>query len=269
MPAFRFIYLESDNVEGTAQMVREVISRMQPALPASAPTAALLSSDGGAASGTANLGKTESPASSSRSSGQSQSGGAETARPSAPKKRRCKRKPRPVDTPTAAPAAKTDKRRSPLPAGVKSVNEQRADHAEAILRKAGRPMYKGEVAKLVKIPNGCSTAVWRDERFETTSDGQLWLADTPDPRGDGHDEEDGDEDGEEEDDEEPPPPAPKPPPPKRVGPPTVSELVAIIRSKGPMNASEVARHANSTYAACHRVLQDEAFEYSEGLYWAQ
>src|SRR4051794_12830808 len=120
MPAFRFIYLESDNVEGTAQMVREVISRMQPVLPATAPTAALLSSDGGATSGTVNLGKVDSPASSPRSSGKSQSGGAETARPSAPKKRRYKRKPRPVDTPTAAPAAKVETRRGPLPAGAKS-----------------------------------------------------------------------------------------------------------------------------------------------------
>jgi hypothetical protein len=252
MPAFRFIYLESDNVEGTAQMVREVISRMQPASPAA--ESALLSSGGGATSESVNLGKTDSPASSPGSSEKSHSGG--------PKRHVPQRKPKPIEK---SPDRQSPARRQAAVTNVHSEQrESRVEASIAYLRKNG-PSRKSHIAKACGFTPVYATGLFRDERFEEVDGGLVWIAGEDVP---GSDDE---EDESDEDDEEdpPPPPAPKPPPPKRSGPPTVAELIAIIRKEGPMNAAEVASKSRATHAACHHILQDDAFEFSEGLYWVK
>lgn len=146
------------------------------------------------------------------------------------------------------------------------------DKAEAVLRKAGRPLRRAEVARQAGIRPGSTTSVFRDARFVVTPDGLLWLADQDDPR----DEADESDDDEEAEDPAEVAPVEEHPTPQvaasakrsNVGPVDAAELRKAIKLCGPMDCAEIARFTGSSHAACHRALQSPEFERdSDGLYW--
>ncbi len=146
------------------------------------------------------------------------------------------------------------------------------DKAEAILRKAGRPLRRAEVARKAGIPTGSTTSAFRDARFVVTPDGLLWLADQDDPR-DEADESDDDDEAEDPTEGEPV----KEHPPPQVAASTKhsnrgqvdsAELRKAIKLCGPMDCAEIARFTGNTHVACYRALQSPEFERdSDGLYW--
>lgn len=141
------------------------------------------------------------------------------------------------------------------------------DKAEAILRKAGKPMRKSEVARRIGCHASAMTAAARDPRFVVTPDGLLWLADQDDPR-DEADESDNDEDDEPTETDEDPPPASASTKGNRFDPPTVAELKQAIKLCGPMDCAEFARFTGFSHATCHAALQSPEFERdTDGLYW--
>lgn len=185
-----------------------------------------------------------------------------------------------VESPAALPAPTRKPRRAarlikPKPAAPPVVRRLRTptpggprDKAEAILRKAGKPMRRAEVARQAGIPNGSATAAFRDPRFVVTPDGLLWLADQDDPRDEADDDEDDEESEPEEFEDKPPPPASAATTGKREGAPTTAELKQAIRSCGPLDLKEIACFTEFSEAACFRALQAQEFERdTDGLYW--
>lgn len=146
------------------------------------------------------------------------------------------------------------------------------DKAEAVLRKAGRPLRRAEVARKAGIPPGSTTSAFRDARFIVTPDGLLWLADQDDPRDEANesdDEEDAEDPAEvEPSNEHPPPQVAASIKHSSACPVDAAELRKAIKLCGPMDCAEIARFTGFNYAACRRALQTSEFERdSDGLYW--
>lgn len=127
------------------------------------------------------------------------------------------------------------------------------DAAAAVLREAGTPLTKAEVARRAGISPDSTTVVFRDPRFWVTRDKLLWLTGLADPF-------------------HPldavPAPPPKPVKPKPVYQATPTDFKRLIRAQGPLRLGDIARITGVRQCTCFAILSGPDFERdTDGLYW--
>lgn len=237
MAAFRFIYMESDNVAGVSEMVRTVMEWQQ--VVAGPPRGHVLAVD-------------DAPA----------------ERPALPAPRKVRKPRQPRAAATAVKRAKpvavnAPKRRefnaTPAAGGRRGTaaetREARVLASLEYLRQHG-PSNKSHVAKACGFTPTYMSSLCRDKRFVEVNRGLLWIAGEPD------------EPIETEDDDRP---VDAPVAAGRMDAPTVATLQKAIRMCGPLTLKEIASYVECSEADCFRVLAGDAtFERdTDGLYWVK